>query len=572
MLFNSYNFLLAFLPVFLVLFFAARGMANRDPGRRDVCKWLIVVASLIFYAPFGVRNLLVLAVSVVVNGALAAVVAGRAGYGIGGDAEDRTNGNSVDGSGVDARKHEGTGKGGRDARWVVAFGVVLNVVALLFFKFSGVFFPVAVSFYTFNQISFIVDMYRGEIEKFSLVDYLAYILFFPKLLQGPLMGYKDFEKSMDEALSNSAGRTVNSNFDSASHSNLDAGNASISVSRGLTGVQSGTVDYELILRALFLLAMGLFKKVILADTFGKAVDFGYENLATLGSLEAVLIAVFYSFQLYFDFSGYCDMAAAVCMAIGFDLPMNFNSPYKALGIIDFWKRWHITLTKFFTKYVYIPLGGNRKGQARLYLNLMIVFLLSGLWHGNGWTFIVWGAMHGVLYVIERALTGSKSGNRAASVVKSSSANGSTVNKANADSDGNGGKAIRMLKTILTFAYVTIAWVFFRADTIKDALTLIARMFTGGHKRLATHLSSCFQLDEIWYVIKVTPISKLSFGWDICLWLFLIVAVVIIFFSQNAITIAQKCKISMKTTLATAILLLWSIISLAGVSTFLYMNF
>lgn len=615
MLFNSYNFLLAFLPVFLVLFYVARRMADRDPGRRDVCKWLIAAASLIFYAPFGVRNLLVLAVSIIVNAAVTAVVAGRAGaaaddvksaggnsddgssvddrkstsigdgYSISGDAEDHINGNSIDGSGVDDRKYEGTGKGGRDARWVVAIGVVLNVVALLFFKFSGVFFPVAVSFYTFNQISFIVDMYRGEIEKFSLVDYLAYILFFPKLLQGPLMGYKDFEKSMDEALMDSASRSENSNFGSASHSNLDAGNASISVSRGLTGVQSGTVDYELILRALFLLAMGLFKKVILADTFGKAVDFGYENLATLGSLEAVLIAVFYSFQLYFDFSGYCDMAAAVCMAIGFDLPMNFNSPYKAVGIIDFWKRWHITLTKFFTKYVYIPLGGNRKGQVRLYLNLMIVFLLSGLWHGNGWTFIIWGAMHGVLYVIERAVGGTKPGTVAD---RSISGDNSTpiVGRIDAKDDSEakdssevidrskaaGGVIIRIIKTILTFAYVTIAWVFFRADTIKDALTLIARMFIGGHKRLATHLSSCFQLDEIWYVIKVTPISRFSFGWDLCLWLFLIVAVVIIFFSQNAITIARNCKISVKTTLATAILLLWSIISLAGVSTFLYMNF
>ncbi|WP_196802506.1 MBOAT family O-acyltransferase [Butyrivibrio sp. XPD2006] len=456
-------------------------MANSDSKYRDACKWLIVVASLVFYAPFGVRNLLVLVGSIVVNAVLAKV---------------------------------------RVSQWAA---VIINLVALLFFKFNGVFFPIAVSFYTFNQISYQVDLNRGEIKEFKLADYLAYILFFPKLLQGPLMGYGEFTKCIENAI-------------------------------GITGEQhdgnvkknSCSVDWEMIMRALFLLSMGLFKKVILADTFGQAVNFGYENVAGLGSLEAILVAVFYSFQLYFDFSGYCDMASAVCMMMGFELPMNFNSPYKAVNIIDFWKRWHITLTKFFTKYVYIPLGGNRKGTARLYLNLMIVFLLSGLWHGNGLNFIVWGAMHGVLYVITRAVTGDKA-KRQSSILKP-------------------------FKVLFTFIYVTLAWVFFRAATISDAITLIMRMFIGGHRRINTHLSSCFQLDEIWYVIKVTPIMKLNFAWDICLWLFIIVSVVMIFFMQNAYTIAGKAKIGVRTTIVTAVLLVWCILSFAGVSTFLYMNF
>jgi D-alanyl-lipoteichoic acid acyltransferase DltB (MBOAT superfamily) len=399
---------------------------------------------------------------------------------------------------------------GRNKSYMI-MAVVANVVSLLFFKFSGVFFPIAISFYTFNQISYVVDMYRGEIEDFELADYLAYILFFPKILQGPLMGYGEFCKELDGA--------------------IDA---------------EPEIDYELMLRAMFLLSLGLFKKVILADTFGRAVDFGFDNVAGLGSLEAILVAVFYSIQLYFDFSGYCDMASAVCMMIGFDLPLNFDSPYKAVNILDFWKRWHITLTKFFTKYVYIPLGGNRKGMARMYVNLMIVFLVSGLWHGNGWNFIVWGAMHGVLYVITRMVRGKKEDKPSA--------------------------AVRVLKTLLTFVYVTLAWVFFRASSISQAIELIGRMFVGGSKKIATQLSACFQLDEIWYVIKVTPIMKLPFAWESCMWLFLIAAVVIIFFSKNAITIAKNCKVGVKTTLATAILLIWSIISLAGVSTFLYMNF
>ena len=475
MLFNSYIFLLAFLPVFLILFYAVGKAANKDPKYRGACKWLIVIASLVFYVPFGADNCMVLAASILVNAVLAELL-----------------------------------KRNR-SKALMAATVIANIASLLFFKFSGFFFPIAISFYTFNQISFVVDLYKGEIEEFEQVDYMAYILFFPKLLQGPLMGYGEFREKLESA--------------------IDAGTR---------------VDWEIMLRAMFLLAMGLFKKVILADTFGKAVNFGFENVAGLGSLEAILVAVFYSFQLYFDFGGYCDMASAVCMMIGFELPLNFDSPYKAVNIVDFWKRWHITLTKFFTRYVYIPLGGNRKGMARMYMNLMVVFLLSGLWHGNGWNFIVWGAMHGVLYVITRMVRGKKEDEPA--------------------------MPVRVVKTILTFIYVTLAWVFFRAATIGEAATLITRIFTGGHKRLATQLSACFQLDEIWYVLKVTPLMKLSFAWDSCLWLFLIVAVVMIFFCRNAITIADKCKIGVKTTIATAILLIWSIISLAGVSTFLYMNF
>ncbi len=491
MLFNSYIFILAFLPVFMIAYYKLRDRAYNDSGYRDACKWLIVIASLVFYVPFGLKNLLVLVGSIVVNAVLAGIrMSQRGRFSL-------------------THCHESERTVPIDSFMWIA--VIINIVALLFFKFNGVFFPVAVSFYTFNQISYQVDLYRGEIKEFRLVDYLAYILFFPKLLQGPLMGYKEFEECFDKSISDTR------------------------------------VDWEKIMRALLLLSMGLFKKVILADTFGKAVDFGYENVAGLGSLEAILVAVFYSFQLYFDFSGYCDMAGAVCMMMGFELPVNFNSPYKAISIIDFWKRWHITLTKFFTKYVYIPLGGNRKGTVRLYLNLMIVFLLSGLWHGNGWNFIVWGAMHGVLYVITRAVTVTKSEDKGKSVFKP-------------------------IKVLLTFIYVTLAWVFFRASSIRDAITLITRIFTGGHKRLATQLSSCFQLDEIWYVIKVTPIMKLPFAWDVCLWLFLIVAVVMIFFCNNAATIAQKAKIGWRTTIATAILLIWCILSFAGVSTFLYMNF
>ncbi len=482
---------MAFLPIFIVGFMVIRHFYRSDEKLMKLLGLWCVAASLVFYALFGYQNMLVLIISILWNINVVNVL--------------RTK----------RARRGGSDSYAKDKFWLL-IGIAVNVALLLFYKFDSSFFPVAISFYTFNQISFIVDFYRGDIEKFEILEYMNYILFFPKLLQGPLMGYEDFDSEFDKT-----GRAA--------------------------------LDLEQVLRALLLISLGLFKKVILADTFGSAVDYGYENVVSLGSLEAVLVSVFYTLQLYFDFSGYCDVASGVCMMLGFDLALNFDSPYKAVSILDFWKRWHITLTKFFTKYLYIPLGGNRRGEIRTYINFMIIFLLSGLWHGNGLNFIIWGAMHGVMYVITRALdkhfAGSKFENRE-----------------------NGFNILMFFKVLFTFIYVNAAWVFFRAGSIREAITLFTRMMFGGSKAIATGMASCFQLDEIWYVIKVTPIMKLSFAWDICLWLFLIAGLIIVFFGKSAIRFAKKCKIGVMTTVMTAVLLIWCILSFGGVSTYLYMNF
>lgn len=538
MLFNSYVFVLAFLPVFLIVFAVLRRASYGKEWRGSACKWLIVAGSLIFYAPFGAKNMAVLVLSVMVNGFIVWRFPGKRGK----DEEEQTNQKET------AESITGQNRG------ALALTVGINVAALLMFKFWGkipgnsfAFFPVAVSFYTFSQISFLVDMYRGEIEEFVPANYLSYILFFPKLLQGPLMGYCDFVRELDRAIDYKSS-------DSQAPCRSDGRKNSVSDKAQLSPDSFKAVEWERVMRGLLLFSMGLFKKVILADTFGKAVDFGYSDVSTLGSLEAVFVAVFYSFQLYFDFSGYCDMASGICTCMGFELPMNFNSPYKAESIVDFWKRWHITLTAFFTKYVYIPLGGNRKGTLRMCVNFMIVFLLSGLWHGNGVTFIVWGAMHGVLFVITRLIMKRGKSERVRSV------------------GGLAARAGHVVKVILTFTYVTVAWVFFRAPSVADALTLLKMVFIGGIGPIATPLSSAFQLDELWYIIKVSPVMKLSFAWDFCLWLFLIGSSAMIFFSKNAASFCAKCRIGVRTTLLTAFLLVWCILSFAGVSTFLYMNF
>ncbi len=489
MLFNSYEFILAFLPVFLIGFYVIRHIYRGKEILVKCCNLWIVAGSLYFYALFGIRNLLVLTLSILWNASVIKVLSTR-----------RKNASLKD-----------CGKA-----WMF-LGVLVDICLLLFFKFGGVFFPIAISFYTFNQISYIVDYYRGEIDEFDPVTYLAYILFFPKILQGPLMDYGDYiyqqKKSLEQYL-----------------------------------------DWEKVMRGILLISLGSFKKVILADTIGAAVDYGYNNLANLGWIEAVLTAVFYSFQLYFDFSGYCDVAGGICMMMGFELSDNFNSPYKAVNIMDFWNRWHISLTRFFTKYVYIPLGGSRKGVVRTYVNIMIVFLVSGLWHGSGWTFIIWGAMHGILSVVTRALRDA--------FVKASDAGHNNIASMLKDA----------VRVVFTFVYVTIAWVFFRAATISDAVLLFKRMFSGGIRPYYSDFADFFRLDEIWYVLKLTPVVKYNFSWDLCMWLFLAASIIIVFFCKNAISFSGSCKIGVPTTILTVILLLWSVLSFGGVSTFLYMNF
>ncbi len=525
MVFNSYQFVLAFLPVFMIGFYIVRSLGRKKGSERLFGDLWIIIMSLAFFSSFGAKNLAILLISIVWNVCTSIPMSFMRDQGV----KVRLFGRMV-------RPHK---------VWM-CIGVSGNLVLLLFFKLSGFFLPLAISFYTFNQISYVVDLYRGDIERFDARTYLTYVLFFPKLLQGPLMDYGSFTGEMEKVYESTQG--------------YQGSSESVSLPQN--------VDWEKIMRGLLLFSIGLFKKVILADTFGKAVNFGFGSAQTLGSLEAVLTAVFYSFQLYFDFSGYCDMAGGLCTMIGFDLVMNFDSPYKAVNIIDFWKRWHITLTKFFTKYIYIPLGGNRRGTVRTYVNLMIIFLISGFWHGTGWTFIIWGAMHGALYVITRMLQ-----KRGMAVDKTDS-NNDPMHKTSGDKVGKSfGATVRMIiSTILTFAYVTAAWVFFRAESASQAITLLGRIFAGGTKPIATALSSCFQLDELWYVIKVTPLMRLPFVWDICLWIFVVVSAIMIFFSPNAYRRVKTCKIGIPSTLLTAVLLIWSIISFGGVSTFLYMNF
>jgi alginate O-acetyltransferase complex protein AlgI len=405
MLFNSFEFLLVFLPVSFGLFYLI-GARNR----RAAAAWL-TAASLFFYGWWEPAYLLLLVASIAVNFAfgLALVPA-------------------VDG-------------GTQRSRDYLLFGaIVANLLVLGYFKYAGfvianvnaltgtqlvirsVVLPLGISFFTFTQIAFLVDTYRGYVRELNLLHYVLFVTYFPHLIAGPVLHHKEMMPQFAEA----------------STYRLDAENVAV----GLTA-----------------LILGLFKKVVLADgiaAYATPVFDAAEAGVGLTLLEAWGGVFAYSFQIYFDFSGYSDMAVGISRMFGVRLPINFYSPYQAHNIIEFWRRWHMTLSRFLRDYLYIPLGGNRRGSSRRYANMMITMLLGGLWHGASWTFAIWGGLHGLYLAANHGWRAwrAKRGRTLAPPA-----------------------GWRMVPPIaLTFFAATVAWVFFRASTLPGALSILESMF------------------------------------------------------------------------------------------------
>ena len=287
---------------------------------------------------------------------------------------------------------------------------VSSIVPLTGYSFSieQIVLPLGISFFTFTQIAFLVDAYRGVVKEKGALNYALFVTFFPHLIAGPVLHHKE----MMPQFASLQGRKPQA---------LMVGNG------------------------MFLLMMGLFKKLVVADNLAQYVDPAFANVNVMEIMDAWTAAIGYSLQLYFDFSAYSEMAMGISMMFGIVLPINFNSPYKATNIADFWKRWHMTLSRFLRDYLYIPLGGNRHGAVRMFAALWITMLLGGIWHGAGWTFIVWGAMHGTMLVIHRLWERARF------------------------SMGD------WMGRVLTFSYVMLAWVMFRASSVSDALTLWKKM-------------------------------------------------------------------------------------------------
>ncbi|MDO4333626.1 MAG: MBOAT family protein [Eubacteriales bacterium] len=487
MLFNSYIFIFLFFPLCLAGFY----LLERR-GKAKAAKVWLTGFSLWFYGYFNLYYLGIMAGSILFNFLIFKLLLRR------------------------------------KRRGVLAVGVGVNLAVLFYFKYFDFFveninalfsagfltrnilLPLGISFFTFQQIGFLVDAYRGETEECSLVEYALFVSFFPQLIAGPIV---NFQEMMPQFRS----------------------------------IGQRKFSRERFAKGLYLFTLGMAKKVLLADTFGIAVDYGYGNIAVLNGVEAVLVMLFYTLQLYFDFSGYCDMARGLGRMLGIEIPVNFNSPYQSANIIDFWKRWHITLNRFLMRYVYIPLGGNRKGKNRMLLNLMLVFFISGVWHGAGWNFVVWGVMHGAVYVLTRIWQMQKK-ERPAAVWS------------------------RVLAVLATFLFVNIAWVFFRAPDFSQALALFGQMGKGGFGWPSAGIYEAFNLEEFWYVLKVLRLTDLPYSEMYLCAAFVPASLGIVFFHKNAGEMAERFCPKFFNAAATAVLFLWCVLSLSGVSTFLYFNF
>ncbi len=402
MLFNSYGFIFGFLPLVLFGFFY---LGRFSPAMSSL--WL-ASASVFFYGWWDIRYVALLLASVVFNFA--------AGYLI-----------------VQQRARQAT----EPPKALLAGAIVLNLMVLGYFKYAHFFaqtigqiagvslhvgdvlLPLGISFFTFTQIAFLVDTYQGKVKELHFIHYALFVTYFPHLIAGPVLHHRDM---MPQFAKRHVGQ-------------IHWGNMAVGMS---------------------IFVLGLAKKVLIADALADYASPVFTAAATgeAPKLFAAWVgALSYTLQLYFDFSAYSDMAVGLSLLLNVRLPMNFNSPYKATSIIDFWRRWHMTLSRFLRDYLYIPLGGSRHGNLRRYINLMLTMLLGGLWHGAGWTFVIWGGLHGGYLMINHAWRGIK--HRMGLKV--------------------GGKLATLGAGALTFLAVTVGWVFFRADRFATAISLLRGM-------------------------------------------------------------------------------------------------
>lgn len=490
MLFNSYIFILLFLPISIIGYFAFNYF---QAGRKRLWGLAFLLGmSLWFYGYFNTRYLTIMICSIIINFIYYKVI------------KIWTN---------EKRK-----------KLLLLLAVMFNTGILFYFKYYDFFIgninnvfktdfalknlllPLGISFFTFQQLSFVIDAYRGEVEDYNFIEYALFVSFFSQLIAGPIVTH-------DELIPQ---------FSDESKKKFNWNNFA---------------------QGLYIFSLGLGKKVLIADNFGNAANWGFSNIVQLDTTNAVITMLSYTIQIYFDFSGYCDMAVGMGKMLNIDLPLNFNSPYKALTILEFWKRWHITLTRFLTKYIYIPLGGNRRGTVRTYINIMLVFLVSGLWHGASWTFILWGAFHGLFSLITRHWKYFFE------------------------------KLHPALNWVITFSFINMTWVLFRADTIRDAVRLINRIALFNFQPIRSEIIQCFNITELTFILNHLPkVNLLNIYPNICLLLFFFTAFFLVMGSKNAYEKMQEFKPGWKNAAAGAILLAWCIFSFSGVSTFLYFNF
>lgn len=477
MQFNSYLFLFLFLPVVLLGYFGLYRM-----GKGGWARLFLSAMSLLFFAWKAPWNLVFLLCSIIINWLFYLLL-------------------------LRQRK-----------RWVLAVGITANLLALFYYKYfnfcvenlngllgsslalRNILQPMGISFYTFQQIAWLVDMYRDvkmeeDANQCGFLDYLLFSVYFPKMAMGPILLYEELIPQLK---------------DEARHK----------------------PRAQYIATGLMMLSVGLFKKVVLAEAFAPSVTWGFSQLEQMTGMDAWLVMLSYTFQLYFDFSGYCDMAMGISAMLGITLPQNFDSPYKALSPVEFWRGWHMTLTRFLRRYVYFPLGGSRKGTLRTYLNIMIVFLISGIWHGASWTFILWGLLHGAAQCLNRAFKRQWE------------------------------RLHPAFQWMATFLFVNLSWVVFRADSLSEALRFFKKMANMESMVISPGLIESFKLVELPAIFQNHRMTTVM--------LLYLAALCLVMNGSNLSR--QELRPTLARSFMTAVLLVWSVVSLTGVSAFIYFQF
>lgn len=482
MLFNSYEFIFVFLPIVIIGFIGCQKTNNKTIAT----SWLIV-CSLFFYGWWNPNYLQLILLSICVNFFLATTIRNFSAL-----------------------------KKTRFAKTTLLIGISLNLLLLAYFKYANFFIeninlllnnnhstldivlPLAISFFTFQQITYLVDTHKGEVASHSLLDYCLFVTFFPQLIAGPIVHHKEMMPQ----------------FSGSKFLETDA----LNISKGLS-----------------LFSLGLFKKVVIADYFALLANpvFEQNTVVEMTSFTSAWIgSIGYTLQLYFDFSGYSDMALGLALMFGITLPCNFNSPYKANCIIEFWRRWHMTLSRFLKDYVYIPLGGNQKGDCRRFINILLTMFLGGLWHGAGWTFVIWGLLHGTYLIINHAW-------RVLPKLTFTTFNSFST----------------IFWKPLTFIAVVVAWVFFRSENLSSAMQIISSMFspdmTVDNNDLADFIPLSIGLLLVWYAPNSNEIFSIK---------------------KNHSTIAYRWSISIPSAILFSVMGFITVIYLARAQEFLYFQF
>ena len=414
-------------------------------------------------------------------------------------------------------------------------GVFLNLGILFYFKYYDFFIeninyafhtdytlkhillPLGISFFTFQQLSFVIDRCLGKSEHYSFLNYITFVTFFPQLIAGPIVLYKEMIPQFED-------------------------------------ISRRRFDFSSFSRGICLFVLGLSKKVLLADTFALVVNYGFAQTFSLDSVSTVAVILSYTFELYFDFSGYSDMATGLGKMFNIELPVNFNAPYRSCSIKEFWQRWHITLSRFFITYVYIPLGGSRKGRARMLLNTFLVFLLSGLWHGAAWTYVAWGAMQGLLVVWDNlgiiGISGREEKRPARFHIP------------------------EWLGWIFTFTLFNMSLFFFRSQSMDGAIQLFRNLFSGTFNGKVYEIAAQLDLSELYVVRQVLDMAApglVNYMYLAFLLLLLVLSFFLVF-GPTAYERTMRGELTSGRCWMICILLVWCIISLSQVSTFLYFNF